>query len=549
MRDKLEFFPFRKLRIFSYLIIFLQYFSCQLSSTAQDPIVLPATDIRLEFRGSIQKIPSLLTPPFRIRARAYSCKDWDENYSPRVALREYPECMSSFVEKILEFKAAEYKIDLDVPSDWTHAYVELLDLSTVSGMFSPGYNPNWFSFAKGEIITFRHDFVFRSQENMIPDKKQMELAQKFAPIIILSRDKKEIPTNIEKYYNKFSLSDTTPLLAADGKPITRYEHNVLPYMILPEREDLENYKIESDPTHIYVHARYANTTVSGTQAEALPGYRDDSNYWYEQGDGRIVVSYWFWYDYNHGPSPMGNVHQGDLESYSVLCDPKGNPLRLMVTGHDHIMLDTEWKNINSVNHHPILYIGSGRKSDGGNPTSAYGDYEVKLEAGNAFFNALADPRDIFPNASADIKVIIPSNLSKSNLSRVLIGASPELGEYVNLSDKVIRNIDKLVLWEEPGWINKTSFEDPDGHHKVDEKVAFFLGFNGRIGKHPQKKTDYLRLKQFGISPRNAPFKLNIEQHFTYERPRIDRSHNGREGNYGPKFIGNSLTPQFVEIKK
>jgi hypothetical protein len=110
---------------------------------------------------------------------------------------------------------------------------------------------------------------------------------------------------------------------------------------------------------------------------------------------------------------------------------------------------------------------------------------------------------------------------------------------------VFRSISKLVAWEEPGWVNKKSVEDPDNQHTVDNQIADFLVFNGRIGSHPRKELKYLQLKQFGESPRNAPFKINIEQHYTYERPRLDRAYSGREGNYGPKFLGTTNTAQFT----
>jgi hypothetical protein len=508
--------------------------------------LIPQTEIRLEFRGSIQKLPTAIQgKTLRVRARAYSCPDWDENYSPRVERTIFPECMDIYVEKTLEVKNLQYKLDMDVPANWTHAFIELLDIESVKGMFSPGYNPNWFGMASGEIVTFQHDFVFRSQENPIPDKKQRELAEKFSPLIVLDRNKLEIPTNLEKYHGQYRTGTYPSQLNSQGKAFTEYEGATSQYMILPERSEIANYEINSDPTHIYVHVRYASSFVSGTQAESLPGFRDDQNYWYDESDKRYVISYWFWYDYNLGPSPLGNVHQGDLESFSVLTDSKGNPLRLMVTGHDHILLDTDWKNINSLNHHPILFIASGRKSDGGNPTSPYGNYEVHLEAGNALFNSLADPRDVFPDPQGDIKVIFPPGLRLEDGKSVLIGPNKNDGIYVDLASKAFRRIEQIVLWEEPGWINQPSFEDPDGHHRVDPKIAEFLKFPGRIGKHPKKKIDYFRIKQWGQSPRNVPFKTNIEQHYTYERPRTDRSYTGRIGNYGPKFEGDSFTPQFT----
>lgn len=540
-------------RFFSYsnVLIFLglayTLSTCKTQTTAPLPVQLPLADIRLEFRGQILKLPPTLQPPYQFRARAYSCPGWEESFAPRVALEDYPECMVSYVEKIVDFEGLEYRVDLDVPSNWSHAYIELVTADTVKGMFSPGHNPNWFNYSEGEIITFRHDFVFRSQENPIPDRKQMDLAEKFSPILVLDPQKKSLPSNLEKFNGRYEIDTMVSPLTSLGLRRNRYEPPKLPFMILPNPNQIPGYDADIDPIHIYAHVRYANTQVSGTQPESLPGYRDDRNYWYEIGDGRIVVSYWIWFDENHGPSPYGNYHQGDWESYSVLCDSQGKPLRILITGHGNITLDTQWKNINSLDFHPILYVGSGRNSEGSNALSAYGNHSVHLDAGSDWLNWIVDPQDIFPNLDERATLVLPFPNSRGILDRVVVGSGSEGGKIIRLSDNKYRTIDKIVLWEEPGWINKPARDDPDGHHRVDPRVAEFLEFNGHLGKHPTKTRSHLRLKEFGTSPRNAPFKINIEQHYTYERPRYNRSLQGRSGDYGPKFMGNPQTPQFFEF--
>lgn len=507
-------------------------------------ILTKKRDIRLEFRGRIYNIPEGINPPFTIRARVYLCPELRNLHYSNSDQEIFPPCMDTFIEKIQKFETSQFSIDLDVPDDWTHSYIELLGLDAIKGKFSPGHNPNWFDYSTGEIVTLRHDFVFRSQENPIPNKKQEEFATRFAPILVLQEGKKEIPSNLEKYHNNYKIEKVNNPKFKKNKFNPRYVEEDLMYMVLPDPEELPGYNKETDPIHIYYHVRYADTQVSGTQPEALPGFRDNYNYWYQKGDGKIVISYWIWMDRNYGPSKFGNYHQGDLESYSVLVDSKGNPLRILITGHNHILLDTEWNNINSWNHHPILYIASGNQSDGGNPLSAYGGYEVFLDAGNALLNFISDPRDIFPDIEKNSFLILPRDVNIQDLHSVLIGPSIELGKLVDLTNKKYRQIDKLVQWEEPGWIQESSFQDPDGNHIVPFEIADFLKFPGRIGKHPITKFQFFRLRRVGNSPENAPFKTNIEQHYTYEKPNYDRSHSGRLGDYGPKFYGNSLTPQF-----
>jgi hypothetical protein len=217
----------------------------------------------------------------------------------------------------------------------------------------------------------------------------------------------------------------------------------------------------------------------------------------------------------------------------------------MVTGHDHIMLDTAWNNINSLRDHPILFVAHGREADGGNPTSPYGGFEVTLSAGNDLFQSIADPKDIFPDPAGDVEVTLPADLEAGDLTGVRFGPGEHIGDTrtLDLSGKIRAKIEKLVKWEEPGWVNQEADRDPDKHHDVDENIAWFMILPGRIGRHPRTSIQYLSLAQYGKSPRNAPFKLNIEQHFTFERPRRDRHYTALKGDYGPRFEGDDETPQ------
>ena len=531
---------------FVLFLIFLSLISC--GSPGDSKIVqLPVSqDKFIVFSGELISPPSEIEKEaYRFRSRFYNCpvKNFGK-FKPDNGTYAFSEgdCRLVYTENHFSSEGKKYNFRTTAPKTWTHAFIELEGMDPIAGMYSPGENPFWFvnsdSESKSELV-LNHNFDFESMENPIPDKDQDSLASKFSPIIVLKKDKVNLPTNIEKYYRHHS-----------ALPMKKKKDSDAFEIFDPSKDfylDLDSSLYNKGDTHIYYHVRPADTMLSGMSPNALPGFRDNRNYRYLKGSGNLVISYYIWYDFNAGPSPMGNNHQGDLESFAILVDSKGNPLRFMVTGHDHVMLDTSWTNINSIDNHPIIYIAHGRNSDGGNPTSPYGGYEVGLEAGNALFNSLADPKDIFPAIGPDSQLIVPGNLNSDLLKNVRIGPGewldPKNTKYIDASPFVTRKIARLVKWEEPGWINKPAVKDPDKTHSVPEESAFFMNFAGRLGKNPHSELKILSLSQWGKSPVNVPFKMNDEQHFTYEKPSRDRCEKARVGDYCEKFKGDEKTPQ------
>lgn len=520
--------------LFGLLSVFFLY-NC---STSQKSLS-PGIEV-IRFSGKIISPPkSFLKNSYKFQIRFYNCPSPFGKQNPDTGTYKFTnvDCRKNYYEKDFSSNKNEYTVDINSPEKWTHAYIRILETEPIEGMFSPGENPYWFSKADGNNLL--HNFDFESMENPIPNLEGAKLAEKFAPIIAFKKDKKYLPSNLEKF-SKFHKIQT---YTGKNKDSELYEINDLRKN---DYFEFEETKYGGD-TYLYYHVRPADTMVSGTSPKALPGWRDNRNYRYAKSKGDIVISYYLWYDYNEGPSRMGNKHEGDFESFAILIDANGNAKRFMTTGHNHVMLDTSWNNINSIDNHPIIYIAHGNHGrDGGNPTSPYGGFETSLEAGNFLFNLLANPKDIFPGLE-ESHIIIPKSLNREKLKSVRVGPGEWIDKsktrMVNASGLVIKEISKLVNWEEPGWIGKEAVSDPDKNHNISEESLYYQNFGGRLGKHPRGSIKIGEFKQYGKSPVNPPFKMNEEQHFTYEKPYKDRCEKVRIGDYCPKFIGDSLTPQ------
>lgn len=497
---------------------------------------------KIIFKGKIDSPPKIFDrASYSYKIRFYNCpKEFGKiNSDTGTFPFKANDCRKNFSESTFQSKPPEYSFETNQPKEWTHAFIQLLDTDVISGLYSPGENPFWFKNESMKTNILEHTFDFESTENPIPDAEQIKLAEKFSPLLIVKKGKTYLPSNLEKFSNSYSTITYT------GK-----NPDSALYEIIDKNKD--NYfsfdeRLYGGDTHLYFHVRPASTFLSGTSENALPGWRDNRNYRYSKTKGDLVISYYIWFDYNEGPSRMGNLHEGDFESFAVLADSNGIPKRIMTTGHNHVMLDTSWKNINSIDNHPLIFIAHGNKgTDGGNPSSPYGGYETSLEAGNFLFNALANPKDIFPDISL-AQIIIPKNLNREKLKNIRIGPGewidPTKTRYVSIEKSVSREIAKLIKWEEPAWIGKAAFSDPDKNHDVPESSLFFQNFPGRLGKNPRSSLDFFKLAQYGKSPVNPPFKMNEEQHFTFEKPKMERCEKARIGDYCPKFNGDEKTPQ------
>jgi hypothetical protein len=440
--------------------------------------------------------------------------------------------------------------------------------------FTPGFNPYW-EFTKDYIdnsyavekipLTGIRDINLISMENPIPDAYARELALKFSPILVFDKDKKILPTNLEKYLYNHKV-ETYENKEKEKEGLPPYAGQILKF---PDLKKFKSLKAKKD-AHLYYHVRPLDTRYTGMQTGRMEDFRSDY-YWYvysQEKPSGYIISYWFWYDTTDGPSYLGNSHQGSLQGYAVSVAAAGTPNRLLTIGHNQVLVDTAWYNINSVNHHPILYVARGFLADGANVTvpnlpakkrSFKERKSISVPLNKRFVDWFGFPRDSFPLLHyGKFKVIIPgqeswgtNKLGAGNLSQVLIGPGPK-GDAKDANSfdfsKKIKNVwQKAIKWEEPGWINQAPFNDPDGHHNVDEESIFYMKFNGRLGGQPIQMMQIFPPHYFGQSPLNVPFINGRDNIFIYEAPRKERSFYFQEKEpYGVFWQGTVRTPQFVK---
>ncbi len=429
--------------------------------------------------------------------------------------------------------------------------------------YSPGFNPYW-EFTKeyldrpGAIaklpLTFVRDIRMISMENPIPNSVALQMAKRHAPILVFDKGKDHLPTNLEKFYHNHT-KEQYKVKSKDKEGLPPFKGDYLRFPDLAKFKKLAQNK----ESYLYAHVRPLPTFFTGQQTGRLEDFHA-GNYWYGKKTEGFVISYWFWYDRAEGPSYLGNSHQGDWQGFAVLLDKNKKPLRILTIGHGKIMVDTSWQNINSVNGHPILYVASGFASDGTNVTIPSIPVKGKkindrLSIGVKLQKNMVDwfgfAKDKFPKPGGSIKLLIPSSkvwgsfgLMPTQLGSVWLGAKDHTLDW---SKKIAGSWQKLILWEEPGWVNQPADKDPDGHHKVPANSAFYMNFNGRVGRHPFRFLKYFMPQYIGQSPMNVPFEINENNIFTREYPRKDRSHfNYDKKSYGPFWQGNESTPQIVK---
>lgn len=437
--------------------------------------------------------------------------------------------------------------------------------------YTPGLNPHWEftsefidnKYAEKKLPAVRvRDIRLVSMENPIPDKKARTLARRHAPILVFDDDKDHLPTNIEKFFYNYTLEEYA---AKGNKPEGRPPFQGK-YMRFP---DLSKYKklARDKRSFLYAHVRPLPTYYTGRRTGRLQDFRPHY-YWYEENPQKwsgYVISYWFWYDRTEGPSYLGNSHQGGFGGAAVYLDSKMNPQRILTIGHGRVLVDTSWRNVNTVQKHPILYVASGFWSDGSNVTipSIPVDKEsfderlsIPVEISHGFVDFLGFAHDKFPAlADGDFQLLYPghnnwgpSRIDSQDLKQVKLGDGRQV---VDFSTRLSRTWQRLVLWEEPGWVNEKADKDPDGHHKVAKESAFYMDFAGRLGRHPVLSMSYLPPQYRGQSPVNVPFVVTADNIFVREYPKRDRTYypKGRDKAKGKEHYGPFWRRESVPQKK
>lgn len=409
-----------------------------------------------------------------------------------------------------------------------------------AGKYSPGYNPFW-EYTKDYLdgpnavssisLFMKRDISLLSKENPIDKRIARKAGMKFAPILIFAEDKKYLPSNLERFQFFYS-RESYKVKKNDRKGFPPHDGK---YLRLKNEKEVKKLKKPGKP-YLYYHIRPKESYYGGQQTGRLEDFFP-KNYWYGKSSDGYIISYWFWYDYSEGPSWLGNSAQGSFQGFAVSTDKNLNPERILTIGHGQILVDTEWKNIDQVDNHPILYVATGAWSDGSNVTIAnvpvkskgkQSAKEIKVKVESGFVNFLGFPKDIFPKLNPEkYKAIVPGKklnsaigLSPVEIAKIKIGKNGEL--EINLNEKNTVEWLKLVRWPEPGW-------------NADE--SFYQEFEGRIGRHPYYNFKWLLPHFYGKSPANVPFEKSNANIFIREYPHKDRFFFFKEGkHYGPYWF-------------
>ncbi len=409
--------------------------------------------------------------------------------------------------------------------------------------YSPGYNPFW-EFTK-EYLNHKNalpsipvetvrDIRLLPMENPISSSTAEAVAVKYAPILVFAKDKEFLPSNIEKYffYHSKEIYQVAKKNRAGAPP------HQGSYLRLGDSSKHAKLKELSSP-FLYYHIRPMATHYTGEQTGRLEDFQPDY-YWYDNKNSKgYVLSYWFWYDSTSGPSYLGNQHQGGWQGYSVLLDPQFQPIRIATIGHNSILVDTHWDNINSVNGHPILYVAKGFWSDGSNVTipniplnqKDLQAISIPVKTESSMINALGFAKDRFPlMKKGKFKVITPPqnwNLPGQLLASVALGADQNF--LLDFSEHRALEWKKIVRWQEPGLVKSDEGKDP-----LQSEKTYYQGFHGRTGKDPFFHLQWLPLQFYGKSPTTPPFERSSANIFIREMPKEERYFSFYPGkHYGP----------------
>ena len=188
------------------------------------------------------------------------------------------------------------------------------------------------------------------------------LAERFAPELMHPHDEPNLPTSVDWFVQKTSMSFRNIECQKDNTDFGAASFSLLSNASLTSSCDKHVFTASGTWS-----ASRKKTFILSDVADRFKKGSTDPAEWntyfhaFRNNVGGWSIQYWSFYPYNTGkklgPIEIG-YHGGDWEMVEVVLDPQDNPVSLHSTGHTNIEV-VAWSAVEKNGTHPVLYTEKG----------------------------------------------------------------------------------------------------------------------------------------------------------------------------------------------
>jgi hypothetical protein len=188
------------------------------------------------------------------------------------------------------------------------------------------------------------------------------LIEMFAPQLMHPRDEPNLPTNVDWFIRKTSLTFHNSSCPQDDKVFGAASFDLLETSSVTSA--CGGHKFRASGTRSAGRSRtflLSDVADNYKTGSSNPAEWDTYYHSYRNADGGWTIQYWSFYAFNTGkklgPIEVGS-HGGDWEMVSVVLGVDNLPVRLRATGHKDLQ-STLWASVQRIGTHPIVYTEKG----------------------------------------------------------------------------------------------------------------------------------------------------------------------------------------------